>query len=84
VEIGSAENELRSMGAVPGGAAPYGNPYGAPYGYQLQTTGPGGVVYAHPATPAPTVGANCPRCGRPATFIPQYGRSYCYSCAQYV
>lgn len=100
VEIGSAENELRAMGIGPGGTGsyggPYSQPYGAPYGYGLQSSGPGGVVYAHPSsgpgaatyahpsTPGPAAPSNCPRCGRPATFIPQYGRSYCYSCAQYV
>ena len=30
---------------------------------------------------APTM---CPRCGHPATFIPQYGRYYCYNCRNYV
>jgi hypothetical protein len=82
VEIGQAESELRTMGAGPG---PYGNPYGSPYGYGLPAYGAGGVGYAPPAGPvAPATPGNCPRCGRPATFIPQYGRSYCYSCAQYV
>lgn len=38
------------------------------------------------APPAPTAAPapNCPRCSRPATFVPQYNRYYCYSCAQYV
>jgi len=26
----------------------------------------------------------CPRCGQPATWIPQYQRWYCYSCQQYI
>ncbi|MFI5414668.1 MAG: hypothetical protein ACHQ16_03260, partial [Candidatus Lutacidiplasmatales archaeon] len=51
MEIGNAETELRSMGAGPGGMGSYGNPYGTPYGYGLQSSGPGGVVYAHPSTP---------------------------------
>lgn len=87
VEIGNAENELRSMTMGPGA---YGNPYGSPYGYRPPAygyappgAGTGGVVYAPPPVAAPA-GSNCPRCGRQATFIPQYGRSYCYSCAQYV
>jgi hypothetical protein len=93
VEIGNAENELRAMGVAPAGPGPFANPYGAPYGtpygnqygYRPPTYGPGGVVYAAPAAPtAPAAGATCPRCGRPATYIPQYGRSYCYACAQYV
>ncbi len=40
-----------------------------------------------PVAPAPTAaaaGVNCPRCGRPATFVPQYNRYYCYGCQQYV
>jgi hypothetical protein len=85
-EIGSAETELRSMG-VPSGpyGNVYGNPYGSPYGYHPPAYGQAGVLYAPPPVPvAPPAPASCPRCGRPATFIPQYGRSYCYSCAQYV
>ncbi|MCI4324844.1 MAG: hypothetical protein L3K00_03030 [Thermoplasmata archaeon] len=84
VEIGSAENELRAMGVGPGGTGPYSNPYGSPYGYRRPTYGPGGVVYAPPATPIQPSAATCARCGRAATYIPQYGRSYCYACAQYV
>jgi hypothetical protein len=33
--------------------------------------------------PAPT-GGTCPRCGKPATWVAQYNRWYCYSCQQYV
>jgi len=36
---------------------------------------------APPTAPAPM---NCPKCGKPATFIPQYQRYYCYSCKKYV
>jgi hypothetical protein len=87
LKIDDAENESRAMSAWPGqgygappgyygGGMPYaGGPVGAPALH-------GGVAYA-PAPMAP-VAMNCPRCGRPATFIPQYGRSYCYSCAQYL
>jgi hypothetical protein len=35
--------------------------------------------------PAVTPGApNCANCGKPTTYIAQYGRYYCYSCARYV
>ena len=33
------------------------------------------------ATPAPVI---CPRCGKPATYIPQYNRYYCYTDQMYV
>lgn len=35
---------------------------------------------AAPAGPAP----NCPKCGRPATWVAQYSRYYCYTDSQYV
>jgi hypothetical protein len=33
------------------------------------------------ATPAPVI---CPKCGKPATYIPQYNRYYCYTDQMYV
>jgi hypothetical protein len=41
---------------------------------------------APPPSPAtlPAAGATCPRCGRPATYIQQYNRYYCYADGQYV
>ncbi len=50
-------------------AVPMGTPgivYGAP---------PGTAPTAPPAAPAPP----CPRCHRPGTWVPQYGRYYCYN-----
>lgn len=55
------------------------------------TTPPAAV----PSSPAPaympgppmaavTAAATCPRCGRPATWIAQYSRWYCYTDQQYV
>jgi hypothetical protein len=98
VKLSDAESESRSTGgwSGPGGmpnpyGAPYGTPYGTPYGGPGPTYGygrpgappaAGGVAYAPP--PSVPVASMCPRCGRPATYIPQYGRSYCYSCTQYV
>ena len=45
---------------------------------------------ATPAAPMPPMaaaapaGATCPRCGRPATWIAQYNRWYCYNDQQYL
>ncbi len=39
---------------------------------------------AAPPAATPAAAPNCPRCGKPATFVPQYGRHYCYTCQQYV
>ena len=41
---------------------------------QREINGSGRPVYAS---------QNCPRCGRPMTFIGQYNRWYCYPCRQY-
>jgi len=52
-------------------------------GYPSQSPPP---MYVQPpvvpqAAPAAAI---CPRCGRPATYIPQYGRYYCYTDQQYL
>ncbi|MGQ9479403.1 MAG: PRC-barrel domain-containing protein [Thermoproteota archaeon] len=42
---------------------------------------------AQPVTIAPAAqpaAPTCPRCGKPATWIPQYKRYYCYNCKQYL
>ncbi len=41
---------------------------------------------AAPAPPAmaPPAAPACANCGKPTTFIAQYGRYYCYSCSRYV
>jgi len=36
-----------------------------------------------PPPPPPPVGQYCVVCGRPVTYIPQYGRYYCFPCARY-
>lgn len=38
---------------------------------------------APPAAPSTSGAATCPQCGRPATYVAQYGRYYCLSCKQY-
>jgi hypothetical protein len=35
-------------------------------------------------TSAAPAGVICPKCGKPATFVPQYNRYYCYTDQQYV
>lgn len=35
-------------------------------------------------TPGPTEKKICPYCGKPATWIPQYKRWYCYNCRKYI
>ena len=41
-------------------------------------------VAAHAALPSASSNVLCPRCKGEATFIPQYGQSYCYTCSAYV
>lgn len=48
------------------------------------TTAPTGAPPASPSPTQPGLVVNCRTCGRPTTYIPQYSRYYCYSCAQYV
>ena len=41
-----------------------------------------------PPPPPPPLGnmpapPNCPNCGKPTTYVAQYGRYYCFSCARY-
>lgn len=43
-------------------------------------------AYGAASPPSAGVGAAapaCKNCGKPTTFMPQYNRYYCYSCAQY-
>jgi len=37
-----------------------------------------------PAPPPPPPSRLCPNCGKPATYIQQYQRHYCYNCKEYV
>lgn len=50
---------------------------------------PGAPLATSPSVSPPPPGLTatpgaCPRCGRPPVFIPQYARSYCFTCNQYV
>ncbi|MBO3800634.1 MAG: PRC-barrel domain-containing protein [Candidatus Brockarchaeota archaeon] len=42
------------------------------------------AVAPQPVQAAQPVAPNCPKCGKPATWIPQYKRYYCYTCKQYL
>ncbi len=59
------------------GTAPTGTPPSAPG--TVPAPGP-----APPPPPPPPAVPLCPTCGQPATFIPQYGRYYCYRCQRYL
>jgi hypothetical protein len=87
VKLGDAVEEARRPVGYSGFAP---TPYAAPstgYAFPAPAYG-GGAPYALapvpvPAAPPAASAAICPRCSRPATWIPQYGRSYCYSCGIY-
>jgi hypothetical protein len=82
---------INAQRAAMGGAA-----YAAPAGYPPAAPpaplppGGGGVpppTYAAPAPPPPPpppAGPVCPTCGQPGTYVPQYGRYYCYTDKQYL
>jgi uncharacterized membrane protein len=67
-------------GAPPPGYAPQ---YAAP---PQQYTAPAPVAPPPPAPPpvAAPAAPNCAKCGRPTTYIAQYGRYYCYADNLYV
>lgn len=65
-------------GAAPVAAAPAPQP-GVPAPVPQAAPAPPPVT---PPTPPPA--PNCANCGRPTTYIAQYGRYYCYPCARYV
>ena len=77
-------NWQRTQGAVP----PQGYPpqYGAPPQYAPPSTpAPVAPAPAPVAAPPAAQGAPfCPKCGKPTTFIAQYGRYYCYTDNTYV
>jgi hypothetical protein len=88
-------NAARNQAAMPppsGGWAPQGAPaagYGAPA--QAWSPPPSQAWSPPPAqappAPAPPGAAAppmCPRCGKPATWVPQYGRYYCYTDSVYI
>ena len=42
------------------------------------------LTITRPVVPMGEAGAICGRCGGQATYIPQYGRHYCYKCREYL
>jgi hypothetical protein len=89
-KLGDAIRELRGpifyAAPVYASAVPYGAPMGGPVPAGAPpglTPAPTAALPAAPPPPAPFA-AVCPRCGQPATWIPQYGRYYCYRDAAYL
>lgn len=85
-KLGDAMSEMQQMrmGYAGYGGPPYPGGYpGMPGAYPAA---PYGYAPAAPSlAPAPPpVAATCPKCGRPGTFVPQYNRSFCYTCQQYL
>jgi len=65
--------------APPAAPAPAAAPSSAPMAAPAAASAPAPVAPAVvPGAPACTV------CGRPTTYIAQYGRYYCYACSRYV
>jgi hypothetical protein len=71
-----------------GGAPPS---YGAPPMAPAMAVAPAPAMAAPPASAAPPPPGTgtaavpfCGNCGKPTTYVPQYGRYYCYDCKQYV
>jgi YVTN family beta-propeller protein len=69
-----------SVGQAPSGPSPPAPPSTSP---TVAAAVPMTAPPPPPAPPAPAV-PNCATCGRPTTYIAQYSRYYCYSCAHYV
>lgn len=63
-------------------------PPGAPPMYAPPPQMAPAPMAAPAAPPPPAAGGQaapfCGTCGKPTTYIPQYGRYYCYDCKQYV
>jgi hypothetical protein len=85
VKLGDAVREQQMPPQGYPGAAPMMTP-GMPYGGQpmQQPMQPMQQQPMQPMTPPPAAAVMCPKCGKPATFVPQYNRYYCYTDQQYV
>jgi hypothetical protein len=89
IKLGDAIREQQMPPPGYPGGAPMMSP-NMPYGGQpMQPTMPQQPM--QPMAPPPAVAAPmapaavmCPKCGKPATFIPQYNRYYCYTDQMYV
>ncbi|MFZ0829767.1 MAG: hypothetical protein WCB18_09835 [Thermoplasmata archaeon] len=77
IKLGDAVREQQMPPQGYPGSAPMMAP-GMPYGGQPMQP-------MQPMAPAPAPAAvMCPKCGKPATFVPQYNRYYCYTDQAYV
>jgi hypothetical protein len=88
IKLGDAVREQQMPPQGYPGGAPMMAP-NMPYGGQpMQPQQPMQPMQpmAPAAAPAPGAAAPviCPKCGKPATFVPQYNRYYCYTDQQYV
>lgn len=61
----------------------YAPPYATAPGYPGPPGAPAYPGYSSPP-PAPPNVTLCPQCHRPASYLVQYSRFYCYPCARYV
>ncbi|MHB1887081.1 MAG: hypothetical protein ACYCVV_19160 [Acidimicrobiales bacterium] len=75
VKLGDAAREQTQQAGAAGGM-----PTGT--GYNPMASSPPGAPSPGTA-PSPSAAPNCPKCGQPTTWVPQYQRYYCYSCSQY-
>jgi hypothetical protein len=96
IKLGDAVREQQMPPQGYGGAPPMMAP--SPYGgqpmqpmqpmQQPMMQQPMQPMAPQPMAPPPAAAAPaaviCPRCGKPATFVPQYNRYYCYTDQQYV
>jgi hypothetical protein len=55
-----------------------------PPGYAPQYAAPPPMAPPPAAAPAPAAGPMCAKCGKPTTYVAQYGRYYCYTDNLYV
>jgi hypothetical protein len=79
-------NQQMGGGLPPGFAPQYAAPqpqYSAPP-QQYAAPAPVAPPPPAPAPPAAPAAPNCAKCGRPTTYIAQYGRYYCYADNLYV
>jgi len=86
IKLGDAVREQQMPPQAYPGAAPMmapAMPYGQPMQQPMQPMQQPMQPMAPQAPPA-AAAVMCPKCGKPATFVPQYNRYYCYTDQQYV
>jgi hypothetical protein len=87
IKLGDAIREQQMPPQGYPGAAPMMAPT-MPYGTAPMQPAQPPMQSMAPTPPASGTGATsgviCPKCGKPATFVPQYNRYYCYTDQMYV